>query len=373
MCIEITLADVVAMDLLRQLGRIFYFIVLPMLLLAGIGYINQRRFKLDLRTLTKLNFNLVVPAVIYVSVVTADVRGGQVLTVVGFSLMMLALMAAVTYIVARIRKVPRDMRRAMLMTTMFNNSGNYGMPLQSLAWESRGLSAMAMSLQTFYMVVQNFTNFTIGIMLAASGKADRHWRENLLHIVRFPPIYALAAAILTVQIANWSGLTEVPAGLQPFWKVADYVRNAFVAIALFTLGAQLAAVEKGASDYPVKTSVILRLLVGPALGLGLIYATGLSGMMAQLLLISTTTPTAVNCMLLCMEFDNHPGYAARAVLYSTLISPLTVTCVIFLAQGGFLARLEIPPATTQPALTAPAEAQAMSAPSSPAEGQGAQG
>lgn len=351
MCSSTVLAEFVVWQLGGQLGRIFYFIVLPMLLLAGIGYVNQRRLKLDLRTLTKLNFDFVVPAVVYVSVVTADVRLDDVLKVVYFGLAMLAGMAAVTYVVARVRRVPAGLHGAMLMTTMFNNSGNYGMPLQSLAFEAQGLSAAALSLQTFYMVVQNFINFTIGVLLAASGRKDRHWRENLLQVVRFPPIYALAAAILTVEIRSWYGLTAVPELAVPFWKVADYVRNAFVAVALFTLGAQLAAVGRGASDYPVKTSVVLRLLIGPAVGLALIYLTGVRGMLAQVLLISTTTPTAVNTMLLCLEFDNHPGFAARAVLYSTVLSPLTVTGVIFLAQGNFLDRLQMP-AATRPESTA---------------------
>jgi predicted permease len=81
-------------------------------------------------------------------------------------------------------------------------------------------------------------------------------------------------------------------------------------------------------------------------GLGLIYAlmalaaaTGwfaLTPRLAQLMLIASSTPTAVNCMLLCLEFDNHPEFAARAVFTSTMASPITVTLVIFVAQSGWL-------------------------------------
>jgi hypothetical protein len=46
-------------------------------------------------------------------------------------------------------------------------------------------------------------------------------------------------------------------------------------------------------------------------------------------------------MMLCLEFDNHPDFAARAVFYSTLLSPVTVTGVIFLAQSGLLPGLAI--------------------------------
>jgi predicted permease len=53
---------------------------------------------------------------------------------------------------------------------------------------------------------------------------------------------------------------------------------------------------------------------------------------------TTTAPTAVNCALLCLQFQNHPDFAARAVFYSTLVSPITVTGIIFLVQGNFLQR-----------------------------------
>ena len=340
----LTLAASNLVLLAGQLGRVFYFIVCPMLLLAGIGYVNQWRLKLDLRTLTKLNFDLVVPVIVYVSVITAKVTAADLGMVVLFALAMLAAMAAVTSLVAHLRKVPADMRHCMLMTTMFHNSGNYGLPLQDLAFRSTGHGAEATSLQAFYMVVQNAANFTLGIFLAASGRKDRHWKDNLLHIVRFPPVYALVLAIATVQVRNWLGpdhAAQAKQVIRPFWDVILYVKDAFVAIALYTLGAQLAEIRRAKSEYPIKTAVFLRLLVGPVLALGLIYLLDLRGLIAQVLLISTTTPTAVNTMLLCLEFDNHPAFAARAVLYSTILSPLTVTLAIFLAQGNFLPRLEL--------------------------------
>jgi predicted permease len=41
-------------------------------------------------------------------------------------------------------------------------------------------------------------------------------------------------------------------------------------------------------------------------------------------------------MLLCVAFDNHPDFAARSVFYSTLLSPITLTMVIYLSRSGLL-------------------------------------
>ena len=324
-------------DLPAQLGHIFYFIVLPILLLAGVGFALQRLAKLDMATLRKLNFYLVIPALVFTVVVTSEIRAADAGWAVATALLLMATMSGVALLAAWLRRVPREHRRALMMTALFYNSGNYGLPLQTLAFSSRGLSGFASSLQAVVMITQNVTNFTYGILLASGGRKDRQWRQNLLHIVRFPPIYALAAGVLTVQLRNYIG--DAPAleqALAPLWWVIVKVKSAFLAVALVTLGAQLATVRRGDVRYPVSLSVMLRLLVGPALALGIISLLPIRTLVAQVLLISSSTPTAVNAMLLCLEFDNHPAYAARAVFYSTLLSPITVTLVIFLSTSGLL-------------------------------------
>ncbi len=333
----ITLAEQVR-QLGAQLGYIFYFIVFPMLLVAGIGYLLHRTVTLDLQTLKRLNFYFVMPGMIYYSVIESKMTGEDVFRVICFSLTLLVSMILVTMLVARIRGVPRHQRNTMILSTMLFNSGNFGIPLQDRAFAAVGKSASAVGMQAVVMITQNIFTFTVGILIAAGGRKDRHWKQNLLHIAKLPPIYAILAALITVQIRNWFDPVspETLQAIEPWWKVVLYVKNAFIGIALLTLGAQLATVRRGRDRYPVRMSVFLRLLVGPAIALGIIYAYGISGFLAQVLLIASSAPTAVNSMLLSLEFDNNPDYAATAVFYSSLLSPITVTLVIFFTQGGFL-------------------------------------
>ena len=325
-----------------QLAHIFYFIVLPVLLLAGVGYLIQRLLGLDMTTLKRLNFYFVMPAIIYFSVISSTVSLSAVWQVVTFMVSLLLTMAALTLLIATLRGVPADQRSIMVLTTILPNSGNFGLPLQKFAFQGQtldgqDLSDKAASLQAYVMITQNLFTFTIGILIAASGRG-LNWKKNLVHVVKFPPIYALAAGLLTNWIRGQLGgaAPDVAEALRPFYELVWYSKNAFVPIALLTLGAQLALIRRGGPSYPVAWSVVLRLLIGPAIGVGLIYLFGIRGFEAQMLLIATTSPTAVNCMLLALEFDNHPEYAARAVFYSTLLSPVTVTLVIFMAQGGIL-------------------------------------
>lgn len=329
-------------ELPARLGATFYFIVLPVLLLAAIGWLIQRRARLDMATLRLLNFYFVIPAIIYHSILTATIELADVGVVIAFGLVMMTAQGAAAYLAGRLRGAEGSLRRAMMMTTMFYNSGNYGLPLQKMAFQGAGADA-AVSLQAFVMIFQNLLSFTLGIGVVSGGGRARRLRDTLAHIAKLPPLYAIAAAVATILIRDALGeRAEAVAGaLDPFWQVLLYVKNAFIAVAVLTLGAQLATIRPGRTRDPVGLTVALRLLGGPAIGLTAIYLLGgvgfeISPFVARVLLISTSVPTAVNAMLLCLEFDNHPEFAARAVFASTMISPITVTAVVFLAQSGWL-------------------------------------
>ncbi len=329
-------------DLFGRLGQIFHGVILPVLLIAAIGYAIQRLGKLDMRTLRLLNFYFVIPAIVYHSILTSELTINAVGLVIAFALTMLALQGTLAYLAARARGADPSLRRAMMMTTMFYNSGNFGLPVQRLAFEPSGMASAAVGYQAFVMISQNLIGFTLGIAVVAGGRA-RRLSETLRHILRLPPLYAIAAGAVTVQVRTLLGDAHpwVDQAVAPVWEVVEKVSEAFIAVAVLTLGAQLATIRRGATRDPLVLAVALRLLAGPAIGLGAIYAFRLVGVeispfVSQVLLISTAAPTAVNTMLLCLEFQNHPDFAARVVFLSTLLSPITVTLVIFLAQSGLL-------------------------------------
>ena len=325
------------LSILSNILHIAWYIVAPVMILVGLGFAIQKKFGLHMPTMVKLNFYVAVPGIVLHAIIGSNLSASDVGQVVGFTLTAMCVWAVLTYTVARLRGIPRDQRRAMLMTSLFYNSGNYGLPVQELAFRHTPFgSAGATGLQVFVLIIQNISTFSLGVLLAAGDLHDGRWKKNLMHIVRFPPIYALTIGLVTVMTRHALGeqAQAVANAIQPIWDAITYAKNGFVVIALVTLGAQLATVVRGEGKGPVTTSVFLRLVAGPIVGFTLLKLLGWTGPIAQVLLISTAMPTAVNCMLLCMEFDNHPSYVARSVFYSTLLSPITVTLTILLAQSG---------------------------------------
>jgi len=330
--------------LAANFGHILYFIILPIFVLAGTGFALQRKLGLDMPTLGRLNFHYAIPALIYCSVVGAQVDGSQIADVIVFNACLIGVMTFVGLGVWRVTGAAGDQRNAIILAAILYNAGNVGLPLQELAFRAAGLSEQAMSLQAFAVVTQNLTTFTFGVFLASGGGGQGGLPRLLRDIARFPPVYALSAGIVTVLIRRWLGQSAPAAAqaMQPFWQAIVYAKNAVIPVALVTLGAQLALVRVHGHGGPVGVCVGMRLLLGPAISVGLLWLLGIRGFTAQVLFIGAAAPTAVNAMLMCMQFKNHPEFMSRVVFWATLLSPATLTVVVYVAQSGLIPILAAP-------------------------------
>jgi len=333
-------------DILVELGSILFSVVLPILLIAAIGFVLQRGVGLDMATLTRLSFYYVLPAVVFTSLVGAEIEAAAIAMVAAFTVLSILLTAAIAFLATLLFRLPRRSRGAVVMGASIQNAGNFGLTVQTLAFRSSGLAEAATSLYSFYMVTQNVLTFTAGVGLASSGEGHategrarlRALREAGRQMLRLPPVYAVAAGVAVMLVRGRLGAAAGPLErlLDPIWQVITLVRSAFVGVAVLSLGAQLATLRAQKMDPAALLAAILRLVAGPVLGLATIALFGLRGFPAQVLLVGSANPTAVNVMLLCLQFRNNEDSAARMVLYTTLFSPLTVTLAIYAARSGLV-------------------------------------
>jgi malate permease and related proteins len=316
-----------------QLGTILYRVVLPILLVAASGYVVQKGLKLDISTLSNVHFYCVMPAMVFASIVGTELKGSDAAFIVFFGFACIGIMGLLAWGITIAIRMRRDLRNATIMTAMMHNSGNFGIPLQNLAFAGTGLSDLAVSMQSFLLITQSIATFTVGILLAARGRARVTLRETLGHMCRFPALYAVAAGLVVAAVrpAVAAAVPFAAAVVDPLWQATLILKSIFVGLAIFTLGAQLATIRIERSEYPVAMTVAVRLLVSPIVAFALIRVFGLTGFPAKVLMIGTCNPTAINALLISLKFDNHPDFLARSVFYSTLFAPLTVTPVIFAA------------------------------------------
>jgi len=142
-----------------------------------------------------------------------------------------------------------------------------------------------------------------------------------------PVLYAMLAGVL-LNAYN----VPIPSFV---WVPANYIADSMIALALFTLGAQVAKIKFMSGLRTVYYSLAIRLVIGPLIALLIIYIFKVEGIVAQALLIGSAMPTSVNSAVIAEEYKNHPDLAAQIVLFSTLLSAITVSLVIFLARFLF--------------------------------------
>ncbi|TCT16994.1 hypothetical protein EDC18_101290 [Natranaerovirga pectinivora] len=314
--------------------NIFFFIlgnnILPIFLLIGAGYILSKKFDLDIKSLSKLNFYIFVPGFIFVSLYTTVIPFEMIKALI-FAIIILFINMSVGTIIPKIRKYDPALTNAFKNSLMFYNSGNIGIPLITLVFSS-GIYAingetpylnMAVTAQIMVMMVQNVSVNTIGFY--NGGRATLHWTDSVKKILRMPTIYALPSAFIAKALPF--DFTKMPG-----WPGLEYIRSGLISIALITLGVQLSKTKFNFSNKKVYLAVAIRLIGGPIIALGLILLMGFDGIIAQALMISSSVPTAVNTALIAVECDNAPDFASQTVMFATLFSAVTLTFVIFVSR-----------------------------------------
>lgn len=297
------------------LAKVFTQVLLPILVLFGCGWLLDRRARLDLSTLVKLNIYVVVPAFMFVQVVSSDLAGEKAVRVVVLTATIIGIMFVLGALLGLLAGYDRSQTRSLQLAAMFYNSGNYGIPLMALAFPGAGPV-----LQVFIVLTQNISIFTIGLALASSTQS-RGWRA-FLPALRQISLWAVTAAL----IVRWLHLPVQE--IRWLWVPLEYLSNALVAVALVTLGVQLSQTRVTQHFARLGWALGLRLVLGPLLAAGLVPLFGFTGQDAAIMIVSSSFPTAVNTALLAHEFGTDSQFAAAAVFYSTLLSMLTVTVLI---------------------------------------------
>jgi malate permease and related proteins len=301
------------------LFHILLDIIFPIFLLIGAGAVLQRAIMLDLSTLSTLTVYFLLPAVCFVNIYESKMSSELISQTLVFLLLFNILLILTSMFIAKANKFDRKLTATFKNSMVLSNSGNYGLPVSELVFAA---NPAGMSIQIIVSIFQNLLTFTYGFFNSVS--ADSSGREILRKIMRLPVIYALLLAILL----KWLRI-EIP---QFLWKPIENSSNAFLAVALVTLGAQVAFLRITRISRPIVWIVIGRLIISPIVGLLVIFILGLTDITAQALFIASSFPSSRNSALLALEYNNYPEYASQAVLLTTIISSITVAVVVYLSK-----------------------------------------
>lgn len=301
------------------LSMIFFQIVAPILILLVVGALLQKKFQFNLKALAGLITYCFMPAAVFLNIYETEIEFSVVGQLTMFIILFIGSQMILSHYLAKVLRLDRQESAIFKNSVVLINSGNYGIPVAQMIFVTQ---PVGVAIQVILVIFQNITTYTYGLYNLIS--ATKSGLDIIKDFLKLPIIHALwiGAALNALDIG-------IPQTIQ---IPIDYVAEGFVAVALITLGAQLSQIEmRTIFNKMIFVSCFTRLIVGPAVALAIILMLGIDGVVAQSLFIASSFPTSRNSSSLALEYDIESSTAAQTVLFSTIVSCITVTVVIYLS------------------------------------------
>lgn len=282
-------------------------ITAPVFVLAFIGFIWARRsVPYDIPFVTRLATQVAMPCLIFSTLVRAEIAPQAVQEI---AIATLALYGAFAILFAIGFRLAGLQLRTFLPPSVFNNSGNIGLPIALYAFGQEGL---ALSIVLFALMVS--FQFSLGLWFVAG--VERKWEA-----ARQPMV--------------WAGLAGIAMSVMG-WKPPAFADNSIALIGqmgiplmVLTLGVSISRIKPGAI---VRATVIaaVRFVAAGAIGFGVAAGLGLTGVAFSVLVLQAIMPAPVTNYLIALQYDQEPEEVAGLVVVSTLMSALTIPLTLSL-------------------------------------------
>lgn len=292
--------------------------ILPILLLGAAGFTLGKLLHIESRSLGRVVFYVFSPILIFDLLIQNPLDLREALGVMVLTICIVATMGLLTYLLGSLFKLERPALIAILITTMFANTGNYGLPLVSFAFGEKALSYAGI-----YFVTTTFLFYTLGVFIASLGHMTL--KEAALGLFRIPTMYAVLLALVIVALN-----VQIPG---PIDRAVELAANGTIPLMLILLGVELTRVEFSGSLRAMQLSVGLRLLVAPFVALLLTGLFGIDGFARQGSVTEASMPSMVSSTVLATEYNLDSRLVTAIIFISTLLSPLTLTpLLVFLGR-----------------------------------------
>jgi len=295
---------------LNNLLIIFSNNILPIFLAAGCGYLISKFLKVPPKPISQVTFYIFSHCLIF-SLLTKSLLGGDDITrMVAFTVILMTVLGLIAWLVGRALRFDRLLLVAVVLTTMFANSGNYGLSLTLFAFGEGALAHASLFFVTQAILVQ-----TVGVVIVSLGSLSL--KQAIISVFKVPGLYAVTLALI-FNYMNW----QLPLYAD---RTISLLGDAAIPVLMVLMGIQLGYSSINGSPRGLVTSNVLRLIISPALAIGLSVVFGLTGVARQAGIIEAAMPTAVLTTVLATQYNVKPSFVSTVVFTTTLLSPFTVT------------------------------------------------
>ena len=289
-------------------------VLFPVFFIVAVGYyIGKKNPKINTDFITDLSAKIGAPAIVFYAITTTGISFDIFLSYFWYSLLAIIGFSIVGLIFLFFLK--KDLIRE-LPPFILPNTGNMGLPICLFAYGSDGLG-IAAAISSLIILF----HFTLGVFLA-----DRKF--NFEVILKSPPFYTIIISVLLLYYE-----IQLPVFIE---NTSFLLMYATIFLILMSLGIALTRL-KIFSFSKALISSLGRLILGPIIGLSIIYYYELDGFAAGVLLIQCSMPSAILNYLVGSIYSPKKivDNIASMIVVSTLLSFITIPIVVFFALKYF--------------------------------------
>ena len=286
-------------------------VTLPIITLVALGWLLQGRLKLDIGTLNRLQVYVVMPAFLvhFLSFGTQPIS--VVWPVFYFGAVLFMFLIPIGWLASILLGQRRSLGPMMGLGTAYANVGFFGIPVTQLAF-----GADYLIYQSVLTALTAVLVCTVGVALLAPAGNSR------LAKLRTAFETPLIPAVLIGLALKGAGIELPTVVAQPM----QFLGSIFTPLALYTLGAQIAATSTFRFEVvPQTLMLLLKFLVAPLMAWWICTVMGLPRDVTNVLVVAAATPVGVLITIFAAEYKTEPEFISTAVVVSTALSPLVVT------------------------------------------------
>ena len=289
-------------------------VIFPVFALVGIGfYLGKKDPNYDTKFITNFAANFGSPGIAFYAITSTGISFNLFISYFFYTLLAVTGFSIIVLIVLIVLK--KDYIRE-LPPLILPNCGNMGLPICLFAYGKLGLGvASAIS------AVVIISHFTLGVFLASK-------KISFKVLIKSVPVYAV---LIAVGFLYYN--VQPPKFIE---NTAFLLAYSTIALILMSLGIALTKL-KVFSYRSATISSIARLILGPLIGLSIIYFFDLSGVPAGVLFIQCSMPSAILTYLVGSMYSSKKvvNSIASTIVVSTIGSFLTIPIIVFIALKYF--------------------------------------
>jgi malate permease and related proteins len=286
-------------------------VVFPVILVVAVGALIGTYQKIDAGSLSRLSLYALVPCLAFDTLLTTTVQPLEFLGIASSYLLAVLCLGVLAWLIS-IRMSAS--KRSFVISVILGNNGNFGLPMAFFALGQNGLELSLMVFLTSVLVT-----FIVGPAILSSGNGT--W-NGLLGIAKLPMVWC--------AIIGWT-FNLLHLQLPEFLtKGVHLLAQATVPLLLISLGLQIAKAGLRLPKKAVWFAVALRLIGGPLITYIVTGLLGITGLTREVLMLSSTMPTAINAFLLASELQGDAQMVSDTVIVTTLLSVPAIALMVTL-------------------------------------------